>query len=569
VTALASLSCAPTRIGSWWLARQLDARPAEFAVRVERGVAMTTSDGVALVADVYHPDAPEPAPTILVRIPFPPTFWSKLYGTVVGRFWAERGYRVVLQGTRGRYESGGTYYPLRDERRDGVETLQWLAGQPWFDGRLGMWGGSYFGYTQWVIADRQGPGPSALMIQLASTSFYEMFHPGGAFSLESALVWAIQSYGDQGDWPSEDTLRPGYEGFPLLEADDRAFGDIPAFDDWVRHASRDSYWREIDGEDRARRLAAPVLLMAGWFDPFLPTGLADFVEIRADARPEVASASRLVVGPWAHARSVGFPGGATPRNYRLESLEPSVPWFDRWLLGAASDPGPPVRIYVMGADVWRDEQEWPLARARYVPFYLQSSGNANSARGDGSLTRAVPMRPEPADWFEYDPRKPVPSAGGAMIGPRAGIAPQDAIEARPDVLVYSTPALAEGVEVTGPVRLVLFVTTSATETDFTGKLVDVHPDGRAFNVCEGILRRRYAPSDRPVEIAIDLWPTSMLFREGHRIRLEVSSSSYPRFDRNPNTGRTIATETEPIVATQAIHHGADAPSRLILPIVDD
>ncbi len=504
-----------------------------------------------------------------MRIPYPATFSSKIYATVVGRFWAERGYRVILQGTRGRYQSGGTYYPLRDERRDGIETLQWISSQPWFDGRLAMWGGSYFGYTQWVIADQEEPGPSALMIQLASTSFYEMFHPGGAFSLESALVWAVQSYGDQSDWPSDEILRPGYEGFPLLEADDRALRDVPAFNDWVNHASRDAYWREIDGQDRASRLAAPVLLMAGWYDPFLPTQLADFGEIRARARPEVGSASRLIVGPWAHARSVARPGGATPRNYRLDSLAPSVPWFDRWLLGAASAPDPPVQIYVMGADVWRDEQEWPLARARYTPFYLQSAGNANSAAGDGSLTSAPAADPQPVDSFEYDPRNPVPSAGGAMIGPRAGTARQNAVEARPDVLVYSTSPLAEDVEVTGPVRLVLYVTTSATETDFTGKLVDVHPDGAAFNVCEGILRRRYAPSDQPLQITIDLWPTSMLFRKGHRIRLEVSSSNYPRFDRNPNTGQAIATETEPIVATQTIHHGPDTPSHLILPMIDE
>src|SRR5437867_663704 len=273
----------PTQIGSWMLARKLGSRPAEFSVLIDRGVTMTTSDGIALVSDIYRPQVDGPTPTILVRIPYSKTLKNTFFASVVGRFWAERGYTVVIQGTRGRYESGGQYYPLRGERQDGIETLQWIAKQPWFNGRLGMWGGSYFGYTQWVVADQVNPGPSALMIQLSSVSFYEMLYPGGAFSLESALIWPTQSYRDLDDWPSDEVLRPGYNGFPLLEADDRAFRDIPAFNDWVIHSERDDYWREIDGDDRAKRLVAPVLLMAGWYDPFLPSQLDDFVRICREA----------------------------------------------------------------------------------------------------------------------------------------------------------------------------------------------------------------------------------------------------------------------------------------------
>ena len=559
-------SCTPTQFGSWLLARKLGAQSGEYGVSIERAVALTSTDGITLVADVYHPQQAGRTPTILVRLPYSQSLSNKFFATVVGRFWAERGYTAVIQGTRGRYQSGGTYSPFRHERQDGIDTLRWIARQPWFDGRIGMWGGSYFGYTQWVIADQENPGPSALMIQISSTSFYDMFYPGGAFSLESALMWAVQSAGPDDEWPTQEILEAGYRGFPLVQADDRAFKDISFFNDWALHSERDDYWRAVDGEDRAQRLAAPVLLMAGWYDPFLPSQIRDFVSIRRNGRPEAASASRLIIGPWAHAHSVTSPG-MNPKNYRLESLEHSVPWFDEHLRSGRTVFDAPIRIYVMGENVWRNEEQWPLERTRYTPFYLHSDGRANGGAGDGTLLRGVTAPEEHADKFVYDPRDPVPTAGGAMIGPRGGIASQNEIEKRSDVLIYSTPALDQDVEATGPVKAVLFVSTSAPHTDFTAKLIDVHPDGSTYNISEGILRRKYEPSNRPVPIEIDLWPTSMLFRRGHRIRLEISSSNYPRFDRNPNTGREIATETNPITASQIIYHGPENLSRLILPLI--
>lgn len=233
-------------------------RESEYRVQIDRDAVMTTSDGVRLVADVYRPETTEKSPTILVRIPFTQTWKNSLGADVIGHFWASRGYNVVIQGTRGRYKSGGTFYPLRDERRDGIETLRWLSQQSWFDGRLGMWGGSAFGYTQWVLADQQSPGPSTLLIQIASTDFHGMFHPVGAFSLESALFWAVRSRGAEDVDPSFDDLERGFNGFPLLEADNRAVGQIPFFDDWVTHTTKDNYWLAIDGDQRARTLKAPV-----------------------------------------------------------------------------------------------------------------------------------------------------------------------------------------------------------------------------------------------------------------------------------------------------------------------
>ncbi|WOD39653.1 CocE/NonD family hydrolase [Nodosilinea sp. E11] len=563
-------------IAAAWLGYQLDYLPASYSVHLERRVTVTAPDGTALVADVYHPRTAAPTPTILVRIPYSKQLKHILFARTVGHLWASHGYTTVIQGTRGRYESGGSYDPpFLNEGQDGRATLEWIAQQPWYNGQIGMWGGSYFGYTQWVLADALNPGLSALIPQICSTDFYRMFYPGGAFSLESALYWATLSYGPRDIPLPQDQLQRGFEGWPLLEADNRAVQNIPFFDTWASHTDRDRYWQSVDGTDRARQLQAPALLMAGWYDPFLPTQLADFEQIRASAAPPVAEATRLIVGPWTHANTVTFPDGSRPRNYRFESIGPSLPWFDQQLKGNPKTAYPdPVLIYVMGANTWRGESAWPLPRTRYTPYYLHSHGRANTLHGDGVLSLEMPGKDEVSDRFIYDPQNPVPSAGGTMLGPHAGIQPQNAVEQREDVLVYTTPPLTDAIEVTGPVQLQLQVSTTAPHTDFTAKLVDVYPDGRAYNVSEGILRRGYGSANNPLadpqaptEITIDLWPTSQVFFPGHRLRLEVSSSSYPRFDRNPNTGRNIPTERQPVTATQTVYHHAAAVSQLILPII--
>lgn len=559
------------------LAGMLGAPAADNAVRIERGVATTMRDGVRLVSDVYHPVRAGDTATILVRIPFSRTTANALSANVVGRFWAERGYRVVIQGTRGRYNSGGRHYPLRHERNDGLDTLAWLQRQPWFDGRLGMWGGSAFGYTQWAIADRLPAPPSgrsALMVQISSTDFFGMFYPGGAFSLSSALFWAARSRGADDAPPDWNMLERGFTGFPLIEADDRAVGHVDFFDDWVKHPSRDAYWQAIDGENRSATLQGPAMLMAGWFDPFLPGQLADFVNIRRHARADVAAATRLVVGPWAHAETVTLPGGVRNRHYRLESLASSIPWFDRHLRSRDAEYpfAAPVRLYVMGANVWRDEQDWPLARARETSWYLRSGGRANSAAGDGRLTLVPPSEDETPDRFTADALNPVPTRGGAVLGYGAGVFSQHEVEARHDLLVYTTEPLAEDLEVTGPITAVLYVATSAPSADFTAKLVDVHPDGTPYNVSDGILRRTYESplpggAAEPTRIEIALWPTSMVFREGHRIRVEIAGSNFPRFDRNLQTEGDLTTNVVPAVSEHAVYHGRQALSRIVLPVV--
>lgn len=542
-------------------------RKADYDVRIERDVAMSTQDGVKLLAVIYHPKGEAKTPTILVRIPFSNTFKNRLGADAIGSFWASRGYTVVIQGTRGRYKSGGSFYPLIHEHDDGIETLSWLAKQPWFNGKLGMWRGSAFGHTQWALADQKDFGPDALMIQIASSNFHGMFYPNGAFSLESALFWAMRSYGTEDRIPELDALERGFNGFPLIEADNRAARDVDFFNDWVLHNTKDVYWLNIDGSQRAQNLQAPVLLMAGWYDPFLPTQLRDFELIQNHADPRVANASQLIIGPWTHADSVKFPTGFKAEDYRPASLAPSIDWFDRHLMGKQNTTIlAPVKLFVMGENKWRNEQEWPLARTQYQPFYLHSAGNANTAKGDGRLDTTLPGNSEPSDHYQYDPLHPVPTRGGAMLGPRAGIALQNESEMRSDVLVYTTDKFNQAVEVTGPIKLLLYISTDAPNTDFTAKLVDVYPDGRAFNISNGVLRRAY-DSNQPIAIEIELWATSTLIAPDHRLRVEISSSDFPRYDRNPNTGRLIATETKTRIAHQSIHHHLEMPSHLVLPII--
>ena len=297
--ALQSLGCQRTldQVARRFVLPRAGVRPAEFAVHTERRVGFTTADGIELRADVHRPIGLDQTPTLLVRIPFTNTLKNRVRSDAIARYWASRGYTVVIQGTRGRYDSGGRFYPLRHERPDGIETLHWLARQPWYDGRVGMWGGSAFGHTQWAVADQDSVGFGAFFIQIASTSFRTMFFPGGAFSLESAMYWAIRSRGQRDRTVEIDDLRRGVQGLPLIDADESAIGDTDFYNDWLLHRENDDYWHEIDGHDRAKTLAAPALLLGGWFDPFLPSQLADFTTIKRDAQPDVARETRLIIGP--------------------------------------------------------------------------------------------------------------------------------------------------------------------------------------------------------------------------------------------------------------------------------
>ena len=534
---------------------------------------MRARDGVRLCANVFRPAGAGRLPAILIRTPYDK-------GERLSASWqvfVERGYAVVVQDVRGRYHSGGVFNPLEQEAPDGDDTLNWIARQPWSNGRVGMLGGSYSGIVQWKAATTNNPYLKAIFpVVSGCEDYYDRFYsPGGALKLGHRLLWLSENL------RAPDFFKPEFHRFiyhlPLRTADRAATGQrIEMYQKALDHPAYDSFWKAISVRGHLEKIRVPVFAAGGWYDNFVQSDLDAFAGLRRLGR-----ASRLIVGPWPHNMSMRLEGA----DFGLESQVPlrtlQLAWFDQWLKHTPPKPpaAPPLRIFVMGANQWRDEQEWPLARTRWTHYYLASKGAANTLHGDGTL-RARPPRNASADRFVYDPAKPVPTEGGSVCcnpkvfpwGPRD----QRAVESRRDVLVYTSPVLKEDVEVTGPVRVILYASTSAPDTDFTAKLVDVFPDGCARNLTDGILRLRYRNSiEKPVlarageihQLTIEAGVTSNVFRAGHRIRLEVSSSNFPRFDRNPNTGRAVAEETELRPALQAIHHGRTHPSHLLLPVI--
>jgi putative CocE/NonD family hydrolase len=536
-------------------------------------------DGVNLVADVYRPDAPAQFPTLVLRTPYNKRGMGEERDS---KWFAERGYVVVNQDVRGRYLSPGQYYAYKNESDDGYDTDQWVAKQPWSNGKIGTLGGSYLGYTQLTQGIRGTKHLVSMATDVTSSDIYHGWtYVDGAFHLGFTLEWGAGTiYGNRGQIGKADYLH-----LPIMTAD-QVLGNVnPHYRDWLKHPRRnDPYWDSISFERQAHKIAAPLLVATGWFDIFLRGALQDHVNIRKSGATKLTRKNKhLLIGPWSHFKTHGTrTGGGIDFGPEavLNGLKLYLAWHDRFLKGIDNgmDRKPALTLFIMGENTWRHENEWPLARTKYTKYYLSCAGKANSAKGDGKLTTGPPTGVE-TDRFVYDPASPVPTLGGNVCCTSVPIGMHDhgQIEARDDVLVYTTPELAEAVEVTGPIKMKLFAATSAKDTDWVARLVDVYPDGRAYNLQDGILRARYrGGKDKPesllkpgktYEYDIDLWATSNVYLPGHRIRLEITSSNFPRFDRNLNTGEDPATGTRMEKAQQTIYHSARYPSHVILPII--
>ncbi len=548
-------------------------------------------DGITLSADIYRPDSDERFPTLLVRTPYSNNFPDDIE---ISTWFAARGYVVVNEDVRGRHDSDGEFYPYRHEADDGYDTDEWIARQPWSNGRLGTMGGSYLGYTQLSQAIRGNAHLVSMSADFTSTDIHDGWaYVDGAFLLGFALPWGATTIDGRTiqsgsyDWPSI------FRHLPLSTADAAAGHHNLPYRDWLAHPRReDPYWEPISHETEASKIRVPLLSIGGWYDIFLRGTLRDDVAIRR-AGGELARNKRLIIGPWTHAKAGGtrlsdasLPasgpgrridfGPAAEMQWRTLYLR----WHDHWLKGLDNGVAneAPIRLFVMGENRWREEQEWPLARTRYTRYFLASGGRANTATGDGSL-RTRPGAGAASDAYTYDPADPVPTLGGNLCcsSVPSGARDHRPIESRADVLVFSTPVLTQPLEVTGPIALKLYASSSAPDTDWVARLVDVHPDGFVQNLQDGIVRARYrggrqAPAallepGRIYEYDIDLWATSNVFLPGHRLRVEITSSNFPRFDRNLNTGEDPATGTRMQAARQVVYHSARYPSHLLLPVI--
>ena len=578
--------------------------PDSTSIKIETNLPATMRDGAVLYADVYRPDGPGPFPTVLQRTPYDksgPLATGMLDPLKV----AQNGFALVIQDTRGRFTSEGEFYCFVDDIEDGYDTVEWAASQPWSNGRIGMVGASYVGATQWLAATTRPPHLVTLVPNVTASNYHDGWtYQGGAFELAFNVSWTLNqltlaNFSTQskakgipqdrqtGLLKAVDSMTDAYKSLPLKDLPHLKDGLAPYYYDWLAHPDFDDYWKKLCIEDQHSNITTPALHIGGWYDIFLGGTIRNFLGMRKSGATEDARrGQKLIIGPWEHSAKGGSMAGshyfgvaADANALGLDEIH--LRWYDYWLNGV--DNGilsePPVKIFVMGDDVWRDEQDWPLARAQDTRFFLHSGGKANSRHGDGSLGVEGPGD-EPADVFLYNPADPVPTVGGALCcNPyfaANGAFDQNDIEARADVLVYSTPPLEREVEVTGPVTVTLWAATSATDTDFTAKLVDVCEDGCARNLTDGIIRARYRNSmshpepvepGTPVCYTIDLWATSNVFKAGHQIRLEISSSNFPRFDRNTNTGNLIAADIELKPALQTVLHAGQHASYVTLPIV--
>jgi putative CocE/NonD family hydrolase len=530
--------------------------PAEtYDIAVDKNLEVPMPDGVVLHADHYYPRHATILPTLLVRTPY----GRSRLGVIWGQLFPERGFQAVIQSCRGTDDSGGEINPFRGEREDGLATVEWLKAQDWFDGRLVMAGPSYMGYTQWVIARDAGPMLKAISTQVTSSELRSAMYPGGSFNLEIFLQWVQITHSLRGSMLHYlgSTINAGRRmkaalwHLPLCEADEIAVGKPRKFwRDWLQHAEPgDEWWAVEDYSQGVADVAAPNHLISGWYDFLLPQLVRDYAALQqAGRRPY------LTIGPWSHSSN-----GLAETGVRESLL-----WLRAHVLGDTKAlRTAPVRIYVMGADEWRDSAAWPPGDMKTQRWYLQP---------ESALATNMPPDSR-ASQFRYDPADPTPTVGGATnatLGRGTGAQDNRKLEARPDVLVFTSPPLERDTEVIGPVVAELFVRSSLEHTDFFVRLCDVHPDGKSMNVCDGLLRlvpgQPAAALDGCRKVVIDLWPTAYRFKRGHYIRVQVSSGAFPRFARNLGTGELLATGTTMRVAEQSVYHDPAHPSAIILPM---
>ncbi|MDA1313349.1 MAG: CocE/NonD family hydrolase [Acidobacteria bacterium] len=567
------------------------APPPRNDIVIENRVPIPMRDGVILYADVYRPVGDKAYPVLVSRTPYSVERAPAAYTAAV--FFARRGYAYVFQDVRGRHESEGVWDPARNEFEDGYDTVEWAGTQPWSNGKVGMQGGSYLGTDQWQAAKLQPPHLVSIFPAVAATSSYHhAFTLNGGFRLSLAFGWGPVRQESQ---IMQNTGQHTMEGGPENISYDKVLWHLPLSDmqklvgrnakfyqNWIEHPDYDDYWKAVSVEEHFDKMQIPAYNFGGWFDILLQGTLHGYTGVHTHGGTEAARrGARLQVGAWGHGPSRKHGDIDFGPTADVDSSAIQLRWYDYTLKGIDNGIAaePPVALFQMGRNRWRYHDDFPLPDTQYRELYFHSNGKANSYRGNGALSWDRPASSEPTDGYRYDPDHPVPSHGGAnccgsptLIGP----VDQRPVEQRNDVLVYTSDFLEQEVDVTGPVKVVLYAASDAVDTDWVAKLVDIHPDGKAYNVAEGILRARHREGqDKPklmepgtvYRFEIDLLATSNAFLPGHRIRVDITSSHFPQFDRHLNTGEPFGMSDKVKIAQQTIHHTAARPSHVLLPVI--
>lgn len=572
------------------------------SVHSETNVSISMRDNIVLRADIFKPAGDGQFPVLLSRIPYGkhrPRYHS-LY--IDPQRAVARGYAVVIQDVRGRHTSDGEFYPYRHEPNDGYDTVEWCAQQTWSNGDVGMFGMSYHGATQLLAATTAPPALRAIVPMVTSDSYFDSWtYLGGAFQLYWIGQWCAQLCLDTFDELTSSQKKQALELEKILKNPEylsqyAPLSKMPAFReladyyyDWLDHDTYDNYWKTLCPKEKFNNIEVPCLNIGGWYDGFLRGTVRCYEGIRTQAATKLArDQQHLLIGPWMHEASPNpyagqeyFGIGASGDAIDLQGM--MLAWFDQWLKG--EDNGvkndPKVYYFLMGKNEWRASDEWPPRDIEHTSFYLSSNGNANSAHGNGLLTLNQPDENTPPDTYINHPSNPVPTVGGAHLDGipgifDTGVQSQGIVESREDVLVYTSDTLNEDLTVAGNVILKMYAITSATDTDWTAKLCDVRENASSINICEGILRASYrdslefpepVESGKEYEYELDLGPTAIVFKKGHRIRLQISSTNFPAYSRNSGTNIGHNDTDELSDAVQKILHDATHPSQLILPIL--
>jgi len=546
-----------------------------YEVKIEFNRRVRMRDGTELSADIYRPDAPGRFPVILARTPYTKTSDSTLK---IVRYFVSHGYVFVTMDVRGRGDSDGTFAPYRNDGQDGYDAIEWCAAQERSTGRVGTVGGSYNGAIQWLTAVQQPPHLAA-MIALTSPSDPFVEWPTGQ-PLPMDISWYHYTAGrvlqniEAVDWNKL------YWHLPLITMDEAMGRPNRFWKEAVEHSKLDSWWESWRYQNKYERVRVPVLGISGWYDDEQVGTPLNFIGLTTKGADEkIRRSQKLLMGPWPHSVNSATKLGEVDfgPSAVIDMNSYWLRWFDYWLKGI--DNGlmkePPVRIFVMGENAWTNENEWPIARTRLTKYYLHSNGHANTLSGDGTLSTAEPAN-EPPDSYTYNPAQPVPFITDPSFAQIGGPDDYRPVEQRADVLVYTSERLAEDVEVCGPIRVQLSAASSAHDTDFMAKLIDVWPSGFAQRLIDGMVRARFREGiDKPSLIEpgrayvyhLDLWNTCQMYRKGHRVRLEISSSAFPKYDRNLNTGEALGKTTRMQTAQQKIYHDREHLSYVVLPIV--